>query len=93
MNNRKVDAVVNRKWYYEQYYADYPDVVTLPQFRQMLGGMGEIQARRLMQENRVQHFYIRGEYLIPKKCVIDYVLSSHYAKYRAILKCSIPMPE
>lgn len=30
---------------------------------QCIGGMGEVQARRLIQENHVQHFYIRGEYL------------------------------
>lgn len=80
----------NRK-FYEDNFSAYPDVVTLDQFRKMLGGMGNIQARRLMQQNHVKHFYIRGTYLIPKAYVIDYILSTHYAKYRHILKCRIPL--
>lgn len=76
--------------FYENYFSAYPDVVTLDQFRKMLGGLGEVQARKLMQNNHVKHFYIRGTYLIPKAHVIDYVLRTHYAKYRLKLKCQIP---
>ena len=76
--------------FYENYFASYPDLVSLDQFRKMLGGLGEVQARKLMQQNRVKHFYIRGTYLIPKVNVIDYVLGTHYAKYRLKLKCHIP---
>ena len=45
----------NRK-YYEQLYTDYPSVVTLTQFRGMLGGIGDSTARKLMRENRVKHY-------------------------------------
>lgn len=76
--------------FYESYFSAYPDVVTLDQFRAMLGGMGDVQARRLMQQNYVKHFFIRGTYLIPKVNVIDYVLGTHYAKYRLKLKAQIP---
>ena len=62
----------------------------LNEFRKMLGGLGEVQARRLLQNKTVKSFKIRGEYHIPKQCVIDYVLSTHYAKYRQILKAQIP---
>lgn len=48
--------------FYENYFSAYPDVVTLDQFRKMLGGLGEVQARKLMQQNHVKHFYIRGTY-------------------------------
>jgi len=27
--------------FYEELFADYPDVVILPEFRQMLGGIGD----------------------------------------------------
>lgn len=81
MKNRKI---------YENYFASYPDLVSLNQFRRMLGGMGEVQARRLIQQNLVKHFFIRGTYIIPKANVIDYVLSTHYAKYRLKLKAQIP---
>lgn len=76
--------------FYESYFSAYPDVVTLDQFREMLGGMGDVQARRLMRQNHVKHFYIRGTYLIPKTYVIDYILSTHYAQYRMKLKSLIP---
>lgn len=79
----------NRK-FYENYFASYPDLVSLDQFRKMLGGLGKVQARKLMQQNHVKHFFIRGTYLIPKANVIDYVLGTHYAKYQLKLKAQIP---
>ena len=78
----------NRK-YYENLFADYPSVVTLTQFRGMLGGIGDSTARKLMRENRVKHYYIRMTYLIPKDWVIDYVLSEHYAEYKEQLKVQV----
>ena len=75
--------------YYDKLFEPYPDVVTLPQFREMLGGIGDSTARKLMRSNHVQHFCIRHTYLIPKEYVIDYVLSSHYAKYRKELNAQV----
>lgn len=46
--------------FYESYFADYPDLVTLTQFRQMLGGLGEVQARKLMQQDKIKHFLHTG---------------------------------
>lgn len=77
------------KTYYEQLFADYPDIVTLEQFREMLGGIGDGTARKLMRENRVQHYYIRTTYMIPKPWVIEYVLSEHYAEYKYKLKARV----
>ncbi len=54
--------------YYEQLFDLYPDVLTLPEFRRILGGIGDGTARKLLRENQVQHFYIRDTYLIPKVC-------------------------
>ena len=75
--------------YYEKLFEDYPDVVTLPDFIKMLGGIGDSTARKLMRGNHVQHFYIRDTYLIPKLSVIDYVLGKHYAEYRQKLKAQV----
>lgn len=72
--------------YYEKFFETYPDVVTLPEFREMIGGIGDTTARKLMRSNHVQHFCIRHTYLIPKASVIDYVLSKHYAQYCKELK-------
>lgn len=74
---------------YEQLFASYPDVVTIPEFCRMLGGIGDGTARKLLRENYVQHFYIRTTYLIPKEWVIDYVLSDHYNEYKESLKVQI----
>lgn len=74
---------------YRRKYASYPEVVNLLQFREMLGGIADSTARKLMRENRVKHYYIRTTYLIPKEWVIDYLLSTHYAQYRMKLKARI----
>jgi uncharacterized protein (UPF0218 family) len=75
--------------HYDELYADYPDVVTFAEFRQMLGGIGDTTARKLMRAGIVHHFYIRDTYLIPKASVIDYVLSEHYAGYKYTLKVQV----
>ena len=75
--------------HYEKLFASYPDVVTLPEFCHMLGGIGDSTARKLIRTNKVKHFYIRCTYLIPKECVIDYVLSYDYLEYSKKLKARI----
>jgi hypothetical protein len=42
------------KQYYRERFKDYPDVVTLEQFRKMLGGIGDSTASRLMRAGRVK---------------------------------------
>lgn len=76
--------------FYETYWKHYDDMVNFENFREMLGGIGDVQARKLLQKKIVKSFKIRGEYRIPKACVIDYVLSPHYAEYRKSLKAQIP---
>ena len=75
--------------HYEKLFAAYPDVVTLPEFQAMLGGIGDSPARKIMRANKVKHFYIRCTYLIPKACVIDYVLSNDYVEYSKTLKARV----
>ena len=53
----------------------------------MLGGIGESTALKLLHEKRVQHYFIRGAYLIPKKYVVDYVLST----FRNFGQCSVEL--
>ena len=75
--------------YYKRIFEPYPDVVTLEQFRTMLGGIGDGTARKLLRGNHVKHFYIRDTYMIPKVWVIEYILSDHYAEYRQKLKVQV----
>lgn len=70
------------KHYYRKLYRHYPDLVTVLQFREMLGGIGDTFARRLIRENRVSHIFIKPYYYVPKSSVIDYVLSEDYAQRR-----------
>ncbi len=77
------------KSYYKELFKNYPDVVDLIQFREMLGGIADSTARKLMRTNAVKHFYIRDTYRIPKKCVIDYVTSEHYAEYKHSLRVQV----
>ena len=46
--------------HYEKLFAAYPDVVTLPEFQAMLGGIGDSTARKIMRANKVKHFYIKS---------------------------------
>lgn len=75
--------------YYEQLFAPYPDVVTLDEFRTMLGGIGETTARKILHGKHIKYFFIRSAYRIPKVWVIEYVLSDHYAQYRQKLKVQV----
>lgn len=80
---------MRNKQYYQERFKDYPDIVNLEQFREMLGCIGDSTARKLMREKRVKHFCIRHTYMIPKAHVIEYVLSEHYAEYKYSLKVQI----
>ena len=55
----------------------------------MLCGIGDSTVRKITRTSKVKHFYIRCTYLIPKACVIDYVLSEDYAEYSKTLKARI----
>ncbi|MEG0892705.1 MAG: DNA-binding protein [Oscillospiraceae bacterium] len=75
--------------YYVALFERYSEVVTLDEFKEMLGGIADSTARKLIRENRVKHYYIRCTYLIPKEWVIEYVLSKHYASYKKSLKVQV----
>ena len=68
---------------YAYRFKQYPDMVTVVQFREMLGGIGDVFARRLIHEKRVKAIYVKPHYWISKESIIDYVLSEDYA-YRKL---------
>lgn len=56
---------MKNKTYYENLFETYPDVLTLKQFRSMLGDMNEKMARKILKDNLVKHFCIRqGFYVV-----------------------------
>lgn len=79
------DDMTKNREYYRKLFQDYPELVGTNQLRKMLGGVGELQVRHLLQQKRIKSFQIRREYRIPKEYVIDYVLSDDYREYSRIL--------
>ena len=71
---------------YQNLFQSYLDVVTLPELCAMLGGIADGTARKLMRENRVEHFIVNTTYFIPKIKAIDYICGQHYRFYRRKLK-------
>ena len=61
--------------YYESKFRSYADLVLLTEMRKMLGGIGDRKAMTLIHSGRIKAFYINQKYLIPKICIIDYLLS------------------
>lgn len=59
---------------YENMFAAYPDVVQMDQFRVMLGGITEAAALKLLEQGQIKFFFIHRRHLIPKICVIEYLL-------------------
>lgn len=70
------------KMYYRDLFKDYPDLVTVKQFQDMLGGIGVCFALKLIRENRVQYVFVKPSYYISKASVISYVLSEDYENRR-----------
>ena len=70
---------------YEAEFTAYPDLVTLKEMRKMLGGISEKKALGLLHDKRIKAFYIERRYLIPKVCIIDYLV-----KGSEITKDSLP---
>ncbi|MDY2810330.1 MAG: DNA-binding protein, partial [Candidatus Faecousia sp.] len=60
--------------HYEKLFADYPDLVRIQQFRTMLGGVTEATALKILEQGRIKFYFIRRRHLIPKVCVIDYLM-------------------
>lgn len=65
---------------YTRQFKKYPDMVSVLMFREMLGGIGDSFARKLIHEGQVRVIFIKPHYWISKESIIDYVLSEDYAE-------------
>ena len=61
----------NIRKYYENKFREYPDVVDLLTFRQMMGGISDSFARLLIHEDRVQHISVSYTHLAAKRDIIE----------------------
>lgn len=50
------------KKYYRKIFRAYPDMVTLLQFREMLSGVSDNFARKLIHEKHVKSIFIKPHY-------------------------------
>ena len=60
---------------YRLLFPNYPDVVDIPQFCEMLGGISKKTAYKLMRDNEIAHLRVGRAYKIPKCHVIAYLQS------------------
>jgi len=56
---------------------DYPDVITVLQLAQVLG-IDKNAAYALVQGGTIGHLKVGRKYLVPKRCVIDFLNSPRY---------------
>ncbi|MEF9962009.1 MAG: helix-turn-helix domain-containing protein [Erysipelotrichaceae bacterium] len=54
-------------------FSDFPDVVTVQEMCEMLGGINVKTGRKILQENQIQHFKIGRIYYIPKAHIMSYL--------------------
>ena len=65
--------------HYEKLFAEYPDVVSLKEFRLMLGGITEKTALKILEQGKLKFFFIRRRHMISKICIIDYLLGIDFS--------------
>lgn len=69
-------VIMNHRVYFEKLFADYPDLVSLQNLQEMLGGISYRKALKLMKQGEIKNFYVHSKYMIPKICVIDYLMGN-----------------
>ena len=76
--------------HYETMFADYPDLVRVKDFRVMLGGVTEKTAIKILEQGKIKFYYNRRRHLIPKICVIDYLMGVDYTSQEVKLLAQEP---
>lgn len=54
-------------------FAEYPDVVSVKQLCEMLGGIGVKAAYKCLHDGEIKCFRMGKGYRIPKKSVVEYL--------------------
>lgn len=60
--------------YYDFLVADYSNLLSVDDLRNVLGNIGKNKAYELLKSNTIRHVRIGRQYKIPKKAVIDYLI-------------------
>lgn len=64
---------MNQQEAYNLLFLNYPDVVNVTEMREMLGGISNKTAYKLLHDNRISHFKIGRVYKIPKINILVYL--------------------
>lgn len=65
---------------YDALFKEYPDIVNAELMCKMLGNICIKTGYKLLKDKKIEYFHIGRKYMIPKVCVIDYILSSVQSK-------------
>lgn len=79
---------MSKRLEYEIELESYPDVVTVEDLIQMLGGISTRTAYSLLKRNKIKHFTIGHRNYIPKEYVIDFMVSDEYPSFQAKVESS-----
>lgn len=74
---------------YDFMFTDYPDIVTVPQLRKMLG-ISRHLAYDLIAQKKIKAFELGNAYKILKLDVIDYILNSQEDLERTLEEKCVP---
>ena len=58
---------------YKMIFRDYPDVVTVEQMCEMLGGISTKTGYRLLKDGSIKSFAVGRRYRIPKLYIFEYL--------------------
>ena len=58
---------------YKLLFADYPDVINVEQMCEMLGGIFDKTAYRLLKSGKIKSFIVGRRYRIPKLNILEYL--------------------
>ena len=58
---------------YKLLFAEYPDVVNVEQMCEMLGGICDETAYRLLKSGKIKSFIVGRRYRIPKLNILEYL--------------------
>jgi excisionase family DNA binding protein len=67
------DTLLKSNEAYKLIFREYPDVVSVEQMCEMLGGISAKTAYRLLRQNQIKHFKIGRTYKIPKLHIFEYL--------------------
>lgn len=58
---------------YKLIFREYPDVVTVEQMCEMLGGLSTKTGYQLLKSGTIKSFIVGRRYRIPKICILEYM--------------------